>query len=79
MTSLPIIIKGIIHPDDARQAVRHDVQGIIVSNYGGRQLDTCISTIDALRDIMDAIKDEKHQIDVYIDSGIRKGTDFLKQ
>jgi isopentenyl diphosphate isomerase/L-lactate dehydrogenase-like FMN-dependent dehydrogenase len=78
ITSLPIILKGIIHPDDAREAVRHGVQGIVVSNHGGRQLDTCQSTIDALRDIMDAIKNEKHQIDVYVDGGVRRGTDILK-
>ena len=78
ITSLPIIIKDIIHPDDARDAIRHGVQGIIISNHGGRQLDTCQSTIDALPDIMDAIKNEKHQIDVYVDGGVRRGTDILK-
>ena len=78
ITSLPIIIKGIIHPDDAREAVRHGVQGVIVSNHGGRQLDTCQSTIDALPVIIDAIKNEKHQIDVYVDGGVRRGTDILK-
>jgi 4-hydroxymandelate oxidase len=78
ITSLPLILKGIIHPDDAREAVRHGVQGIIVSNHGGRQLDTCQNTIDALPDIMDAVKNEKHQIDVYVDGGVRRGTDILK-
>ncbi|CAF1071392.1 unnamed protein product [Rotaria sordida] len=78
ITSLPIILKGIIHPDDAREAVKHGVQGIVVSNHGGRQLDTCQSTIDALPDIMDAISGEHHQIDVYIDGGVRRGTDILK-
>jgi 4-hydroxymandelate oxidase len=78
ITSLPLILKGIIHPDDAREAVRHGVQGIVVSNHGGRQLDTCQSTIDALPDIMDAVRNEKHQIDVYVDGGVRRGTDILK-
>jgi len=78
ITSLPLIIKGIIHPDDARQAVRHGVQGIVVSNHGGRQLDTCQNTIDALPDIMNAISGENHQIDVYVDGGVRRGTDILK-
>ncbi len=78
ITSLPIILKGIIHPDDAREAVRHGVHGIIVSNHGGRQLDTCQSTIDALPDIIDAVKNEKHKIDVYVDGGVRRGTDILK-
>jgi 4-hydroxymandelate oxidase len=78
ITSLPLILKGIIHPDDALQAVRHGVQGIVVSNHGGRQLDTCQSAIDALPDIMDAIRNENHQIDIYVDGGIRRGTDILK-
>ncbi|CAF1228980.1 unnamed protein product [Adineta steineri] len=78
ITSLPLIIKGIIHPDDAREAIKQGIQGIIVSNHGGRQLDTCLSTIDALPDIMNAIRNEKHKIDVYIDGGIRRGTDILK-
>jgi isopentenyl diphosphate isomerase/L-lactate dehydrogenase-like FMN-dependent dehydrogenase len=78
ITSLPLIIKGIIHPDDAREAVRHGVQGIVVSNHGGRQLDTCQSTIDALPNIVDAIRDGNHQIDVYVDGGVRRGTDILK-
>ncbi|CAF4015643.1 unnamed protein product [Rotaria sp. Silwood2] len=78
ITSLPVILKGIMHPDDAREAVRYDVQGIIVSNHGGRQLDTCQSTIDALPAIMAAITDSNCQMDVYIDGGIRRGTDILK-
>jgi 4-hydroxymandelate oxidase len=78
ITSLPLILKGIIHPDDALQAVRHGVQGIVVSNHGGRQLDTCQSAIDALPDIMDAIRNENHQIDIYVDGGVRRGTDILK-
>jgi isopentenyl diphosphate isomerase/L-lactate dehydrogenase-like FMN-dependent dehydrogenase len=78
ITSLPVILKGIIHPDDACEAARHGVQGIIVSNHGGRQLDTCQSTIDALADIMNAIRREHHQMDVYVDGGVRRGTDILK-
>ncbi|UJR32541.1 hypothetical protein I4U23_020003 [Adineta vaga] len=78
ITTLPLIIKGIIHPDDAREAIRHGVQGIVVSNHGGRQLDTCQGTIDALRDIMIALESEKYQMDIYIDGGIRRGTDILK-
>ncbi len=78
ITSLPLILKGIMHPDDARQAVKYGVQGIIVSNHGGRQLDTCQSAIDALPDIINAVRDENHQIDVYVDGGVRRGTDILK-
>ena len=76
ITSLPLIIKGILHPDDAREAVRHGVQGIIVSNHGGRQLDTSQKTIDALSDVIKAVAQTNHQIDVY--GGIRRGTDILK-
>jgi len=78
ITSLPIILKGILHPDDALQAIKHDVQGIIVSNHGGRQLDTSLSTIEALPDIIKVMKTQNHQIDVYVDGGIRRGTDILK-
>jgi isopentenyl diphosphate isomerase/L-lactate dehydrogenase-like FMN-dependent dehydrogenase len=78
ITSLPLILKGIMHPDDARQAVKYGVQGIIVSNHGGRQLDTCQSAIDALPDIINAVRDENHQIEVYVDGGVRRGTDILK-
>jgi isopentenyl diphosphate isomerase/L-lactate dehydrogenase-like FMN-dependent dehydrogenase len=78
VASLPLIIKGIIHPDDAREAVKHGVQGIVVSNHGGRQLDTCQSTIDALPDIVAAVRSGNHQIDVYVDGGVRRGTDILK-
>ena len=78
ITSLPIILKGILHPDDAREAARQGVQGIIVSNHGGRQLDTSLSTIEALPDIIKAVQRERNPIDVYIDGGIRRGTDILK-
>lgn len=78
ITSLPLIVKGLIHPDDVLQAIRHGVQGIVISNHGGRQLDTCQSTIDALRDIVEVIRRENKQIDVYVDGGVRRGTDILK-
>ncbi|CAF3298972.1 unnamed protein product [Rotaria sp. Silwood2] len=70
ITSLPLIIKDIMHSDDTREAVKHGVEGIIVSNHGGRQLDTCQSTIVTLPDIMNAISSEVHQIDVHIDGGV---------
>lgn len=74
-TSLPIILKGILHPDDARMALDHGMDGIIVSNHGGRQVDGAISTIEALPDIVKTI-DEK--IPVLLDSGIRSGADMFK-
>ncbi|XP_068185143.1 2-Hydroxyacid oxidase 2-like [Antennarius striatus] len=75
ITSLPIIIKGILTKEDAELAVEHGVQGIIVSNHGGRQLDGTLATIDALTEIVDAVKG---RIEVYLDGGIRTGSDVLK-
>jgi isopentenyl diphosphate isomerase/L-lactate dehydrogenase-like FMN-dependent dehydrogenase len=73
-----LILKGIIHPDDAREAVKHGVQGFIVSNHGGRQLDTSQTAIEALPDIVEAVGTGIHQIDIYVDGGIRRGTNILK-
>uniref|UniRef100_A0A8C8RYC8 (S)-2-hydroxy-acid oxidase n=1 Tax=Pelusios castaneus TaxID=367368 RepID=A0A8C8RYC8_9SAUR len=75
LTHLPIIIKGILTKEDADLAVRHGVQGIIVSNHGGRQLDGGPATIDALIEIVDAVQDK---VEVYLDGGIRTGSDVLK-
>jgi lactate 2-monooxygenase len=74
-TSLPIVIKGILHPDDAREAVRHGAAGVIVSNHGGRQLDGAIASLDALRNIVDAMRGE---MPILFDSGIRSGADVFK-
>ena len=71
----PLIIKGIMDPDDARDAVRFGADGIVVSNHGGRQLDGAIPTARALPDIVDAVGS---QIAVFADSGIRSGTDILR-
>ncbi|NXU74281.1 HAOX2 oxidase, partial [Oreotrochilus melanogaster] len=75
LTQLPIIIKGILTKEDAKLAVRHGVQGIIVSNHGGRQLDGGLATIDALVEIVEAVQG---RVEVYLDGGIRKGSDVLK-
>ncbi|XP_071617483.1 2-Hydroxyacid oxidase 2 isoform X1 [Heliangelus exortis] len=75
LTQLPIIIKGILTKEDAELAVRHGVQGIIVSNHGGRQLDGGLATIDALVEIVEAVQGK---VEVYLDGGIRKGSDVLK-
>ncbi|CAF0974386.1 unnamed protein product [Adineta steineri] len=77
ITSLPLILKGIMHPDDAITAIKHGIQGIIISNHGGRQLDSSLSTIDALSDIIKTIG-HNQQIDIYVDGGVRRGTDILK-
>jgi lactate 2-monooxygenase len=74
-TKLPIVLKGILHPDDARRAVDEGIDGIIVSNHGGRQVDGAIATLDALPAIAAAV-DER--IPVLLDSGIRSGADVFK-
>jgi lactate 2-monooxygenase len=74
-TKLPIVLKGILHPDDARKAMDVGMDGIIVSNHGGRQVDGSISTIEALPKIAEVINEK---IPVLIDSGIRGGADAFK-
>ncbi|MUV37607.1 Lactate 2-monooxygenase [Lentibacillus sp. JNUCC-1] len=74
-TSLPIILKGIIHPDDAKLALEHGADGIIVSNHGGRQVDGALGALDALPGIVDVIQGK---IPVLMDSGIRRGSDIIK-
>lgn len=71
----PFIIKGILDPDDARDAVRLGADGVVVSNHGGRQLDGALSTIRALPDVADAVGD---RLTVLADSGVRSGFDVLK-
>lgn len=75
ITSLPILLKGILTAEDALLAIEHGVAGIIVSNHGGRQLDTAIASIEALPEIVEAVAG---RCEVYIDGGIRRGTDILK-
>lgn len=75
VTRLPIVLKGVLHPDDARLAVEAGVQGLIVSNHGGRTLDTAIPTARALPRIVDAVGPT---LPVLVDGGIRRGTDVLK-
>jgi len=75
VTRLPIFLKGIHHPEDARRAVDHGVEGIIVSNHGGRQLDGVPATIDMLPDIVNAVAGK---VTVLLDGGIRRGTDVAK-
>jgi lactate 2-monooxygenase len=74
-TRLPILVKGILHPDDARKAVDHGVAGVIVSNHGGRQVDGAIAALDALPPIVDAVGG---RTTVLFDSGIRRGPDVIK-
>jgi L-lactate dehydrogenase (cytochrome) len=71
----PVVVKGILDPEDARQAVAHGADGIIVSNHGGRQLDGAPSSIRVLPEIVDAVGDKT---EVLMDSGIRSGQDVIK-
>jgi len=72
---LPVVVKGVLSPADAELAIQHGVSGIIVSNHGGRQLDTAIATIDALPAVTAAVAG---RVEVYVDGGIRRGTDVVK-
>ncbi len=74
-TKLPILLKGLVHPDDVRMAIDHGVDGVVISNHGGRQLDGGIGTLDALPSIVDAVHD---RIPLLIDSGVRHGADVIK-
>jgi lactate 2-monooxygenase len=74
-TSLPIVVKGIQHAEDAREAVRRGLDGIVVSNHGGRQVDGAIASLDALPAIAEAVGGD---IALLFDSGVRGGADVLK-
>lgn len=75
LTDLPVVVKGVLHPDDARLALEHGASAIIVSNHGGRQLDTSPATADVLPGIAEAVGDGA---ELLVDGGIRRGTDVLK-
>jgi isopentenyl diphosphate isomerase/L-lactate dehydrogenase-like FMN-dependent dehydrogenase len=74
-TSLPILLKGLLHPDDARRAVEHGVAGVIVSNHGGRQVDGAVASLDALPAVAEAVAG---RAEVLFDGGIRRGADVFK-
>jgi 4-hydroxymandelate oxidase len=75
ITSLPIVLKGVQHPSDSQLAIDNGADALIVSNHGGRQLDTVPATIDVLPAIADAVEG---RIPVLMDGGIRRGTDVIK-
>lgn len=75
LTDLPIVLKGVLDPTDAIQAADHGMNGIIVSNHGGRQVDGAVAALDALPRVADAVGD---RLELYFDSGIRRGSDILK-
>ena len=74
-TRLPILLKGIQHPDDARKALDCGVDGLVVSNHGGRQVDGAVGSLDALPGVVEAVGD---RATVLFDSGIRQGADLFK-
>jgi isopentenyl diphosphate isomerase/L-lactate dehydrogenase-like FMN-dependent dehydrogenase len=73
-TRLPILLKGVLHPDDARRALDEGVDGVVVSTHGGRQVDRSIAALDALPDVVAAVDD---RVPVLLDSGVRSGADVL--
>ena len=74
-TTLPVVIKGILRGDDARACIDAGASAVLVSNHGGRQLDGVVATADALVEVSAAVGD---QCEVYVDGGIRRGTDVLR-
>jgi len=72
---IPVLVKGILTPEDARMAIDHGAAGVIVSNHGGRQLDGVPASLEALPDVVEAVGDESP---VLVDGGIRRGTDVVK-
>jgi 4-hydroxymandelate oxidase len=75
VTKLPLVLKGILDPDDAELAMQAGAQGIVVSNHGGRNLDTAPAAIDALIEVADRVRG---RVPLLVDGGIRRGTDVLK-
>ncbi|MBL0171605.1 MAG: alpha-hydroxy-acid oxidizing protein [Gemmatimonadaceae bacterium] len=74
-SGLPVLVKGILSPEDADMAIGLGAAGVIVSNHGGRALDGCISTIEALPDV---VRQAAGRVPVFLDSGVRRGADVLK-
>jgi 4-hydroxymandelate oxidase len=70
-----VVVKGVLRGDDALRCVEAGAQGVIVSNHGGRHLDTLVTTADSIAEVADAVKGKA---EVYVDGGIRRGTDVLK-
>jgi 4-hydroxymandelate oxidase len=74
-TRLPVVVKGVIRGDDARRVAEHGAKAVVVSNHGGRQLDTAPATSEALPCVVDAVAD---RCEIYVDGGIRRGSDVVK-
>lgn len=76
-TGLPVVVKGVLHPDDAARAVQAGARAVWVSNHGGRQLDRVVATPDALPEVARAVRAADPTAEVYVDGGIRGGLDVL--
>lgn len=74
-TRLPVVVKGVCRGDDARRIAEHGAKAIVVSNHGGRQLDTAPATCEVLPHVVDAVEE---RCEIYVDGGIRRGSDVLK-
>jgi 4-hydroxymandelate oxidase len=74
-TKLPVVVKGVCRGDDAKKCVEHGAKAIVVSNHGGRQLDTAPATCEVLPHVIDLVG---HRCEIYVDGGIRRGSDALK-
>jgi 4-hydroxymandelate oxidase len=72
---MPIVVKGVLHPDDALRLADHGVDAVVVSNHGGRALDGAMPTADALAEVAAAVK---QRVEIYVDGGIRRGVDVLR-
>jgi 4-hydroxymandelate oxidase len=72
---MPLVLKGIVTGEDAALAVAHGAAAVIVSNHGGRQLDGCLPTLEALPEVVAAVND---RCEVLLDGGVRRGTDVVK-
>jgi 4-hydroxymandelate oxidase len=74
-TRLPVVVKGVCRGDDARRAAEHGARAVVVSNHGGRQLDTAPATCEVLPHVTEAVG---NACEVYVDGGVRRGSDVLK-
>jgi isopentenyl diphosphate isomerase/L-lactate dehydrogenase-like FMN-dependent dehydrogenase len=74
LSDLPVVVKGVLTPEDARMAIDHGAAAIVVSNHGGRQLDGVPATLDALPDVVEAVDG---RAEVFVDGGVRRGTDAV--
>ena len=75
ITKLPVVVKGVCRADDARRCAEHGAKAVVISNHGGRQLDTSPATLDVLAAAVEALQ---QRVEVYVDGGVRRGTDVIK-